>query len=148
MEWLASYYLHIKVLHLVAMVAWFAGLFYIFRLFVYHVKEKSSAHTAQTLSLMESKLLRIIMMPASIIVLLSGLTLAFLAAGTFSSPWFHAKMLGVVALFGYQHFAVRVQRRFAKEDYFLTEKQCRYINEVPTLLLIIIVSLVILKPWS
>ena len=142
------YYLQIKILHLVAMVAWFAGLFYIFRLFVYHVKDSEKLEVAKTLSLMESKLLKIIMIPASVIVLLSGTVLAILLEGTMASPWFHAKFVGVLGLFGYQYFAIRVHKRFKVGDYCLTEKQCRYINEVPTILLVWIVTLVVLKPWS
>ncbi len=147
MEIFRPFYLHIKALHLIALIAWFAGLFYIFRLFVYHVKEAKNEHTSSTLSLMESKLIRIIMMPATVVVLITGFALAILLDGTFSSPWFHGKFLGVVGLLLYQHFAIKVHKRFKVGDYFLSEKQCRLINEVPTILLIWIVFLVVLKPW-
>lgn len=147
-ELFLDHYKLIRAFHLIAVVAWYAGLFYVFRLFVYHVQNKKNAEIARVFEVMEAKLLRIIMIPASIVVLMSGLLLAFLLEGTFHSHWFHAKLLGVVFLFLYQGFAFRTQQRFARCEFFLTETQCRWINEVPTILLIWIVTLAVLKPWS
>jgi len=146
-EFLSTHFLYLKVAHLVSVVAWFAGLFYIFRLFVYHAREKHEAHTSRTLALMESKLLKIIMYPATFFVLVTGLSLSIAASATWSQPWFHAKLTGVVFLLAYQELARRTHHRFARGDFFLTERQCRFINEVPTLLLIAIVALVVLKPF-
>lgn len=147
MSFFTEYYLHIKVLHIIAVVAWFAGLFYIFRLFVYHAQKREVAEVCATLSVMEAKLLRIIMLPASVVVAASGTLLAVTLPGTFVSTWFWAKICGVFALFLYQWVAFRTHDRFKKGDIYLTEKQCRLINEVPTLLLFWIVTLVVLKPW-
>jgi putative membrane protein len=138
----------IRAIHIIAVVAWYAGLFYIFRLFVYHVQNKKNAEISRVFEVMEAKLLRIIMIPASVLTLVTGLLLAYLLEGTFRSPWFHGKFLGVIFLFLYQGFAFRTHRRFARGDFFLTETQCRWINEVPTILLIWIVTLAVLKPWS
>ena len=143
-----EHYKLIRSMHIIAVVAWFAGLFYIFRLFVYHAQNKNNADIARVFEVMERKLLRMIMIPASVFSLASGLLLAYLLEGTLRSPWFQSKFLGVVFLFLYQIFAFRTHRHFAQGDFFLTETQCRWINEVPTILLIWIVTLAVLKPWS
>ena len=147
-ELFLEHYKLIRAFHLIAVVAWYAGLFYIFRLFVYHVQNKKNADMARVFEVMEAKLLRIIMIPASVLTLASGLLLAYLLEGTWSSPWFHGKLLGVVFLFLYQGLAFRTHQRFTRSEFFLTETQCRWINEVPTILLIWIVTLAVLKPWS
>lgn len=135
-----------KALHLIAMVAWFAGLFYIFRLFVYHVRHRDDSAMALIFSTMERRLLYGIMHPAMTLTLIGGVTMIVLHPAWFKEGWFHTKLLLVAFLIGYQIFAGRVQKRFAKGDYFLSEKACRWINEVPTVLLIAIVPLAVLKP--
>lgn len=147
-ELFLEYYKLIRAVHIIVVIAWFAGLFYIFRLFVYHVQNKRNAESARIFEVMEAKLLRIIMIPASVLTLASGLLLAYLLEGPFKSPWFHGKFLGVVFLFLYQGFAFQTHQRFARGDFFLTETQCRWINEVPTILLIWIVTLAVIKPWG
>ena len=148
MTWLVEYFLILKTLHIIFVVSWFAGLVYIFRLFVYHVREKHEVATCKTFAVMEAKLLKIIMYPASVLVLISGLLLALSLPRAFSTPWLQYKMLAVGLLFVYQDLARRTQRRFERGDYYLNERQCRFINEVPTLLLFLIVSLVVIKPFQ
>lgn len=128
------------------MVAWFAGLFYIFRLFVYHVKFKGQKNMEEALSLMEKKLLYRIMHPAMFLTILFGGVLVALNPDVLHQKWFYAKLVGVVLLIAYQDFAGRVSKRFSAGDFFLSEKACRVINEVPTVLLIAIVLLAVLKP--
>lgn len=141
-------YLWIKSFHIIFMVAWFAGLFYIFRLFVYHVKFKDRVEMAEAYSLMEKKLLYTIMHPAMLLTLGFGITLIILNPTLLKAPWLHFKLVGVALLIAYQIFAGIVHKRFKNGKYILSEKACRLINEVPALLLIMIVLLVILKPWS
>ena len=141
-------YLWFKALHLIFMVAWFAGLFYIFRLFVYHVKFKDQQNMRQAYELMEKKLLYIIMHPAMLLTIIFGLGMIHLNPALMRQGWLHSKLLAVVFLIVYQVYAGIVRRRFAKGDFFLSEKSCRIINEVPTLLLIIIVLLAVLRPWA
>ena len=141
-------YLWIKAFHLIAMVAWFAGLFYIFRLFVYHAKYKDQPQLTEAYTLMEKKLLYIIMHPAMGATIFLGMWLILLNPGLLTAGWIYIKLLLVLALVGYQVFASKVHKKFAKGEYFLTETQCRIINEVPTVLLILIVLLAVLKPWS
>ncbi len=142
----ATLYPYIKVLHIVAMVAWFAGLFYIFRLFVYHAMHQSDPKVSAVMATMSSKLFRIIMVPASVITLISGFFLVLIIRSWFE-PWLHIKILGVGGLLAYQELARQTKNRFAKSDFWLTEKQCRLLNEVPTILLVLIVVMVIFKPF-
>lgn len=139
-------YLWIKALHLIFMVAWFAGLFYIFRLFVYHAKYQAKPELCEAYQVMERKLLYIIMHPAMLFTILFGVLLISLNPAVMHAPWFWLKLVFVACLIAYQIFAGITRRRFASGDFFLTEKQCRFINEVPTLLLIGIIILVVVKP--
>lgn len=139
-------YLWLKALHLIFMVAWFAGLFYIFRLFVYHAKFKDKPEMREVYTLMERKLLYIIMHPAMALTILFGFLLIVQNPPVLNATWFQAKLLLVLLLVCYQVFAGITHKRFAREDFFLSEKACRIINEVPTFLLIGIVILVVVKP--
>lgn len=139
-------YLWLKAFHLIFMVAWFAGLFYIFRLFVYHAKYQEEAKLAQAYTVMERKLLYIIMHPAMLLTLIFGGLLITLDPGILKAPWFHGKLAMVLGLIGYQILAGITHQRFARGDFYLNEKQCRLINEIPTLCLIGIILLVVLKP--
>ena len=140
-------YLWAKALHLIAMVAWFAGLFYVFRLFVYHRMHAGKPELEAAYQVMERKLLYVIMHPAMAVTIAAGTWLAWLNPSVLRQGWFHAKLTAVLALVGYQIFASVVRKRFARGDFFLSEKACRMINEVPTLLLIAIVILVVIRPF-
>lgn len=129
------------------MVAWFAGLFYIFRLFVYHVKNKDNLQIVTVFQTMERKLLYMIMHPAMLFTLIFGILMLIKNPTLLKQGWMHVKLLLVLILMGYQIFCGIVAKKFSQGDYFLSEKACRIINEVPTLLLIGIILLVILKPW-
>ncbi len=139
-------YLWVKAFHIIFMVAWFAGLFYIFRLFVYHVKHKDNASMAEAYSVMEKKLLYAISHPAMALTLGFGIWMLILNPSLMKQTWLHAKLGAVALLIAYQIFSGITFKRFKKGDYFLSEKACRWINEVPALLLIVIVLLVVLKP--
>ena len=140
-------YLWFKAFHIIFMVAWFAGLFYIFRLFVYHVKHRDNAELAGTYATMERKLLYIIMYPAMLLTIVFGTLLIVANPSVLRAPWFHAKLGCVALLIGYQVLAGITHKKFARGDFFLSEKACRIINEVPTILLIAIVILVVVKPF-
>lgn len=139
-------YLVVKAMHLISMVAWFAGLFYIFRLFVYHRAQATEPRVTTLFSLMERKLLRIIIWPASLATVSFGLWLLFLNPALASRGWLQTKLLLVAALFGYQLFAQHTWRRFRRNDFFLSERQCRLVNELPTLILFAVIFLAVLKP--
>lgn len=139
-------YLGIKVLHVVSLVAWFAGLFYIFRLFVYHRRESQNASICAVFAEMERKLLKIITLPASLLTLASGIAMLALSPDWLSQRWFHIKMVGVIALYAYQWLAFYTQNCFSRGDFYLSERACRIINEFPTIFLILNVSMAVLKP--
>lgn len=128
------------------MVAWFAGLFYIFRLFVYHVKFKDRPELGQAYGLMERKLLYVIMYPAMLMTVLFGILLISLNPSVLRAGWFHLKLFAVLLLVAYHIFSSVVHRRFSKGNFFLSERACRLLNEVPTLILIVVVILAVVKP--
>ena len=139
-------YLWIKAFHIIFMVAWFAGLFYIFRLLVYHVKFKEKPELCEAYATMERKLIYMIMHPAMLLTILFGILLISLNPAVLRAPWFHIKLLLVIILIAYQVFAGITHKRFSRGDFFLSEKACRIINEVPTLVLIGVVIMAIVKP--
>ena len=141
-------YLWIKALHVISVIAWYAGLFYIFRLFVYHAKYRHIEGVPAVHSEMERKLLRYIMNPAMVASIGFGTWMLILNPALLRMPWMHLKLLSVVLLVAYQFYAFHVQRQFAAGNMILSERACRILNEVPTLLLVAIVVGVIVRPWA
>jgi putative membrane protein len=139
-------YLWLKALHVISVIAWFAGLFYIFRLYVYHVENKDEPILAKQFQVMEYRLYRYICWPAAISTLVFGIAMVTQATYLLSLRWFWVKLAAVFVLFGYHFLSGKVQRDFAAGNYWLTSRQCRMINEVPTLLLFVIVIMVIVRP--
>lgn len=139
-------YLTLKALHLIGMVAWFAGCFYIFRLFVYHVKHRDEANMAAAYSVMERKLLFMIMHPAMLVTLVCGIALIVIQPALMKQSWLHWKFMAIFGLIAYQVYAGRIHKRMARGEYPLSEKACRWINEVPTVLLIAIIYLAVFRP--
>ncbi|MCB1050199.1 MAG: protoporphyrinogen oxidase HemJ [Acidobacteria bacterium] len=142
-----SPYFWFKALHLIAMVAWFAGLFYMFRLFVYHTENKDKPDVVAVLSVMERKLYKIIMVPAFIATLVFGIAMLYLNSSWLKAGWFHAKAFLLVVLIGYHHYCNYVRKRFERGDVYLNSVQCRWRNEIPTIILIAVVLLATLKPF-
>jgi putative membrane protein len=139
-------YLSLKVLHIVAVISWMVGLFYLPRLFVYHV-ENNSPEISKVFKVMERKLMKIIMNPAMIITWLSGLSILWiLGLNTFFSLWLIIKFGFVIVLSGYHGFLSKCLKDFEFDRNVRSSKFFRIINEIPTIILIIIVFLVIFKP--
>jgi protoporphyrinogen IX oxidase len=139
-------YLWIKALHVIAIIAWMAGMFYLPRLFVYHAGVPAGGAQSELFKTMERKLLRIIMIPAMLLAWATGLTLAF-EAGFFHTGWFHAKLLAVVLMTGVHFYNGRLVVEFAEDRNARDPKFYRFYNEVPTVLMMAIVILVIVKPF-
>lgn len=142
----SSLYLWFKALHIIAVIAWMAGLLYLPRLFVYHCNAEPGSQQSETFKVMERRLLRAIMNPAMIATWVFGLWLAF-DAGFFADPWLHAKLALVVALSAIHGYFARCVRAFAADQNTRPQRFYRIMNEVPTLLMIIIVILVVVKPF-
>lgn len=143
-------YLWLKALHILAVIAWMAGMLYLPRLYVYHSGAARGGELSETFKVMERRLLRGIVNPAMAATWASGLALASgLGAGTdwWSDGWLHAKLALVVAMTVVHAIFSRWRRQFAADDNRHTALVYRIANEVPTLLLILIVILVVLKPF-
>lgn len=139
-------YLWIKVLHVLAIIAWMAALLYLPRLMVYHAATEPGSAQSETFKLMERRLLRAIANPAMIAAWVFGLALAWLA-DAWSEPWLHAKLAAVVGLSAVHMALARWVRRFAADENRHSARFYRIVNEVPTVLLIIAVIMVIIKPF-
>lgn len=143
----SAWYPWLKAFHVIGVVAWFAGLFYLPRLFVYHAGA-GDAVSRERFCVMEAKLYRIIMRPAMIIAVGFGLALLGTAWSAFSgSLWLWLKLAGVAALLAYHHYCGRLVEAFAADRDPHSERFYRLFNELPALLLIAIVVLVVVKPF-
>ena len=144
MTW--SMYLWLKALHIIAVISWMAGMLYLPRLFVYHAVAKVGSEQSETFKVMERRLLKAIINPAMIATWLLGAWLAW-SGGWLAAPWFLAKLALVLALSGvHGHLAVLV-KQFAADQNRHSQKYYRIINEIPTVLMIFIVLLAVLKPF-
>jgi protoporphyrinogen IX oxidase len=144
-------YAWIKAFHIIAVIAWMAGMLYLPRLFVYHCAAEKGSIQSETFKLMERRLLRAIINPAMVATWLLGLTLAWLGPdsryGWFASGWLWAKIALVLALSAVHGLFARWVKDFAADCNTHSQRFYRLINEVPTLLLVLIVLLVVLKPF-
>jgi protoporphyrinogen IX oxidase len=145
---MADWILWIKALHVIAVIAWMAGLLYLPRLFVYHVGTIPGSEASEMFKLMERRLLRAIMNPAMIAVFVLGLLLAY-AEGPrlMMAGWFHAKLLLVLVLAAMHGMMARWRGAFARDERGRTARFFRIMNEVPTLAMIAIVILAVVKPF-
>jgi putative membrane protein len=136
----------IKALHVVAIISWMAGMLYLPRLFVYHCEAEIGSKQSETFKVMERRLLKAIINPAMIAAWLAGLYLAW-SGHWFTAGWLHVKLALVLAMSAVHGFFVRWVRDFANDRRLRTQKFYRIINEVPTVLMILIVIMVIVKPF-
>jgi putative membrane protein len=139
-------YLTLKAIHIIAVISWMVGLLYLPRLFVYHV-ENNSPEASKIFKVMEKRLMKIIMNPAMIITWLTGLAVLWiLGLNNIFSLWLSIKFLFVIALSGYHGFLSKCLKDFECDRNIRSSKFFRVINEIPTIILIIIVFLAIFKP--
>jgi protoporphyrinogen IX oxidase len=139
-------YLWIKALHIVSVVCWFAGLFYLPRLFVYHAQSEDTI-SRERFAVMERKLYRGIMGPAMIATFIFGIWLIVLSPGWMSQGWLHAKLALVLLLTGYHHVCGAQMKRFARGENTRSHVFFRWFNEIPVLILLAVVILVVVKPF-
>lgn len=136
----------LKAVHVIAIISWMAGMLYLPRLFIYHCDAEKGSVQSETFKVMERRLLRLIMNPAMIISWALGLWLAW-RGGWFHSGWFHAKLAAALALSGVHGYYSAAVRAFAEDRNERSTRFWRIMNEAPTLLMIAIVILVIVKPF-
>lgn len=138
-EWL-------KAFHVIAIIAWMAGMLYLPRLFVYHCEAEPGSRQSETFKVMERRLLTVITNPAMAVSWVLGLWLAW-TGGWYAAGWLHAKVALVLVLSGVHGFFVRCVREFGADRNRRPQKFYRIINEVPTILMIGIVILAVVKPF-
>lgn len=136
----------IKALHVIAVISWMAGMLYLPRLMVYHCEAPVGSAQSETFKVMERRLLKAIINPAMTVTWLAGLWLAW-DGGWYLSGWFHAKFALVLAMSGFHGFLSARVKDFAADRNTRSQRFYRVANEVPTLLMIAIVILVIVKPF-
>jgi len=146
--WLApdDLYPWIKAVHVIAVISWMAGMLYLPRLFVYHVDAEHGSVQSDTFKVMERRLYRAIINPAMMVTWVAGLWLAWKGFG-FSGGWLHAKIALVVLMSGVHGYLGGAVRRFAEDRNDKPARHWRIVNEIPTVLMIGIVILVIVKPF-
>jgi protoporphyrinogen IX oxidase len=144
-------YQWILAFHIIAVIAWMAGMLYLPRLFVYHCAAEKGSVQSETFKLMERRLLRGIINPAMIVAIALGLWLGWLGPdsryGWFASGWLQAKIVLVLALSAMHGLFARWVKAFGRDDNRHSQRFYRIINEIPTVLMIGIVLLVVLKPF-
>ena len=139
---------YIKAFHIIAVIAWMAGLLYLPRLFVYHAMSKTGSEQSETFKVMERRLLRYITTPAMLAAWIFGLILAFSPLIDWAKDgWFHAKLLLVVVLSGFNGLLAKWTKDFAADRNTRSPRFYRIVNEVPTVLMILIVILVVVRPF-
>jgi putative membrane protein len=139
-------YAWLKAFHIIAVIAWMAGMLYLPRLFVYHCEAQAGSRQSETFKLMERRLLRAIINPAMIAAWVLGLSLIW-QGGWLSAHWLQAKLVLVLALSAVHGLLARWVRDFAADRNQHTQKFYRIINEIPTILMIGIVLLAVIKPF-
>ncbi|SES97936.1 CopD family protein [Paracoccus homiensis] len=143
---LLEFFPYVKAFHVMAVISWMAGLFYLPRLFVYHAERgMDSAEPKGSFVVMEDKLLRLIMKPAMIATWISGICLVLtpgIVDWTMIWPW--TKAISVIAMTGFHHWCAAETRRLG-DEVALSGKKYRLMNEIPTLLMVVIVASVIVK---
>ncbi len=146
-DFLLEYYLWIKGLHIIAVISFMAGMLYLPRLFIYHVEAPKGSQMSETFKVMERKLLRFIINPAFIAALLFGGLMFWANPSLFSNGWMHGK-LGLLLLMGGVHgMFAKWRKEFERDENTRSDKFYRVWNEVPTVLMIVIVLLAVVKPF-
>ncbi len=146
-EFILQYYLWFKALHIIAVIAWMAGMLYLPRLFVYHVGAKKGSGLSETLKVMERRLLRFIMNPAMIITWVLGLLLLMSNTALMEQGWMHAKLTLVILMSVLHMVFSKWRKNFANDQNTRSAKFYKIWNEAPTVLMILIVIMAVAEPF-
>jgi len=136
----------LKAAHLIAVIAWMAGMLYLPRLFVYHCETIAGSAECERFKVMERRLLKAIINPSMIAVWILGLALAFLTKA-YDQAWFQVKFVLVLVMSGLHGFFASTVRRFQRDENRYSQRFYRFINEVPAVLIVAIVILAVVKPF-
>jgi len=139
-------YLYLKAFHLISVIAWMVGLLYLPRLFVYHADSRKDTISYEVFLLMEKRLIRVIMLPSMILSLVFGIAMIYINSSILHEGYFHIKLFLLIILFGIHGYFVFLYKQFEEGKNEKTAKYFRLINEIPTVLMIIIIILVVVKP--
>ena len=143
-------YLFYKAAHIISVISWLAGMLYLPRIFVYHCNQSNSKDTKVVFSLMEKRLLKYIMNPAIILTWVFGalMTLHVESSINILSLWFIIKIVCVVLMSGFHGYFSYCCKQLEKDNNFKNSKFFRIVNEVPTILMVIIIFMVVMKPYN
>jgi protoporphyrinogen IX oxidase len=145
---LMALYPWIKAFHVIAVISWLAGLLYLPRLYVYHCEVKPGSAESERFKVMERRLMRQIMLPAMIAVWILGLLLAFTPGViNWHAGWWHMKLASVLLLSGFHGASSRWRRDFLEDRNTRSQRFYRFANEVPAVLMVVIVIMVIVRPF-
>ena len=146
-DFIIQHYMWVKSLHVISIISWMAGLLYLPRLFVYHADAVAGSELSETFKIMERRLLKFIMNPAMVATWIFGGLMLWGNPSLLQGGWMHAKITLVVLLTGFHHMLGAWRKAFVADRNEKSAKFFRKVNEVPTLLMIGIVILVIVKPF-
>ncbi|RZO64595.1 MAG: protoporphyrinogen oxidase HemJ [Parvularculaceae bacterium] len=146
-NFLAAHYLWLKAIHIIAVIAWFAGMMYLPRLFVYHFESAKGGEAEAFFVKMERRLLKGIMTPSMIAVWVIAGLMVYANPGLLSAGWFHAKLFLVLAISGIHGFYIKNQRLFEAGQRPRNDRFWRIVNEAPFVLMIVVAFLAFLKPF-
>jgi protoporphyrinogen IX oxidase len=142
-------YLVWKWLHIVAVISWMAGILYLFRIYIYHAKNRADPACHALLKTMALRLYKYITVPAMVVTYFAGIAIIASVPAFGAQPWFHVKFLLVLLLSGVTAYGGKLRKRFADDSQPVPSvKALRYMNEIPTVLMLIIVGMVVFKPWE
>ena len=145
-----TFYLYVKAFHLISVISWMAGMLYLPRLFVYHANVKNTKETNDTFVIMENRLLRYIMNPAMILTWAFGIFLVLhpLSSVDYTSKWFMIKFILVLIMSGLHGYFSYCRKKLLHNNVFYSSRYLKYLNEAPTILMIIIVIMVVVRPFN
>lgn len=146
-DFLLQHYLWIKALHIIAVIAWMAGMLYLPRLYVYHADAAKGSATSETFKIMEYRLLRYITNPAMIAAFLFGLLMVWANPELMKQGWMHMKLTALILMTGVHGMYSKWRKVFARDENTRPAKFYKIWNEVPTALLIVIVVMAVVKPF-
>ncbi len=143
-----DYFMWYKAIHVISVISWMAAMFYMPRLFIYHIKADIGSEMDKTFQVMEHKLQKIIMTPAMITTYIFGIIIAYIYGFVALGVWFHIKMFAVLVLTAMHGMFSKWRKDFAAGRNKHSEKFYRIINEIPVIFMVIAVVMVIVKPFE